>query len=394
MKPSLKTFFLISLVMICMVQIANAQYTEVINSRRPGFSDSPFSVGTQVYQVEGGLFYKNVGNYLFFDKELNDARRYSSSSFGTDIMLRTGQFFEKLEFNLDMAILSENRDYSRPADSSATGFGFSKLNLGAKYLVYKPEYTDKTKEIRSWKARHSFDKRRLIPAVGVYVGLNTNLLIDLYKNTDGISPRFAVFTQNDLSDRLIVLFNFIADYAFTDKSENSYIATVTYAINPKFSVFGENQGFYRKNVPNDFQFGAGGAYLINKDMQVDLSGRIIFDERGDNTYIIGGGLSWRLDRHRDKLIINEVNNDEEGVPQPKRSFWNTITFGLFEGKNQYSQKGNMRSVKTRSAKTRSLEPPVNKKAQKARKKQNKKLVKEQKKREKAEKKYDKKFEKD
>ena len=224
--------------------------------------------------------------------------------------------------------------------------------------------------------------------------MNTNLLTDLYKNNDGISPRIAVFTQNDLSDRLIVLFNFIADYAFTDKSENSYIATVTYAINPKFSVFGENQGFFRKNVPNDFQFGAGGAYLINKDMQVDLSARMILDERGDNTYIIGGGLSWRLDRHQDKLIVNEVNNDEEGIATPKRSFWSTITFGLFDGSNQYSQNGKMRDVKTRSAKTRSLEPPVNKKAQTARKKQNKKLIKEQKKREKAEKKYEKKIEKD
>ena len=394
MKPSSKSFFLTFLVIISFVHFTSAQYTEVINSRRPGYSDSPYSVGTGVYQVEGGLFYKNVGNYLYFDTELDRGVSYGSTSFGTDIMLRTGQFFEKLEFNLDMALLSENRDYSRPADSSASGFGFSKLTLGAKYLVYKPEYTDKSKEIRSWKKRHSFDKRRLIPAVGVYAGLNTNLLTDLYKNPDGISPRFAVFTQNDLSERLIVLFNFIADYAFTDQSENSYILPVTYALTEQFSVFGENQGFFRKNVPNDFQFGAGGAYLINKDMQADLSARMIFDERGDNTYIIGGGLSWRLDRHKDKLIVNKTNNDEEGVAKPKRGFFNTITFGLFAGKDQYSQNGKMREVKTRSAKTRSLEPPVNKKARKARKKQNKQLVKEQKKREKAEKKYNKKSEKD
>lgn len=394
MKPSSKSLFSTFLVLIAFVHFTNAQYTEVINSRRPGFSDSPYSVGTGIYQVEGGLFYKNVGNYLYYDTELDRGVSYGSTSFGTDIMLRTGQFLEKLEFNLDMAVLTENRDYSRPADSSASGFGFSKLTLGAKYLVYKPEYTDKSKEIRSWKKRHSFDKRRLIPAVGVYAGLNTNLLTDLYKNPDGISPRFAVFTQNDLSERLIVLFNFIADYAFTDQSENSYILTVTYALTEQFSVFGENQGFFRKNVPNDFQFGAGGAYLINKDMQADLSARMILDERGDNTYIIGGGLSWRLDRHKDKLIVNKTNNDEEGVAKPKRGFFNTITFGLFAGKEQYSQNGKMREVKTRSAKTRSLEPPVNKKARKARKKQNKQLVKEQKKRDKAEKKYNKKSEKD
>ncbi len=394
MKPSSKYYFLTLLVIMSIVQVTSAQYTEVINSRRPGFSDSPYSVGTGIYQVEGGLFYKNVGNYLFYDQELEQGVSYGSTSFGTDVMLRTGLFLEKLEFNLDMALLSENRDYTRPAGLSESGFGFSKLTLGAKYLVYKPEYTDKSKEIRSWKKRHSFDKRRLIPAVGVYAGLNTNLLTDLYKNPDGISPRFAVFTQNDISERFIVLFNFIADYAFTDQSENSYIITLTYALTEQFSVFGENQGFFRKNVPNDFQFGAGGAYLINKDMQADLSARMILDERGDNTYIIGGGVSWRLDRHKDKLVVNQTNNDEEGIARPKRSFFNTITFGLFEGNNQYSKNGKMRDVKTRSAKTRTLEPPVNKKARKARKKQNKQLVKEQKKREKAEKKYDKKSEKD
>ena len=39
---------------------------------------------------------------------------YSSSSFGTDITFRTGQFFERLEFSLDMAVVSESRDYTLP----------------------------------------------------------------------------------------------------------------------------------------------------------------------------------------------------------------------------------------------------------------------------------------
>ena len=40
----------------------SAQYTELINSRRPGFSDSPFSIGTQVLQIESGLFFENQNN--------------------------------------------------------------------------------------------------------------------------------------------------------------------------------------------------------------------------------------------------------------------------------------------------------------------------------------------
>jgi hypothetical protein len=82
------------------------------------------------------------------------------------------------------------------------------------------------------------------------------------------------------------------------------------------------------------------------------------------------------------------------LTQQKKGFFNTITFGLFAGQKSKSDKGGrMRNVKTSKVKTRSLEPPVNKKAQKARKKQNKRLVEEQKKKEKAQKKYDKKKEK-
>ncbi len=381
------------LIFLFFIQISFAQYTEVINSKRPGFSDSPYSVGTKVYQVEGGFFYKNVGNYLYWDAIANEAISYSAKAFGTDITFRTGQFFEKLEFNLDLALQNENRDYTLPTVYSESGFGLSKLTIGAKYLVYKPKYTDKSKEIRSWKARHSFDKRRLLPAVGIYVGLNTNLLNDLFKNPGGLSPKFAIYTQNDLSHRWVILTNFIMDQAFTDNSENSFIGTTTYALTQKWSVFGEGQAFFRKNVPNDFQFGAGAAYLVNNNIQADFSARMIYDERGDNTFLLGGGISWRLDRHKDKIIKHKADNNEVKLEEENKSFFNKISFGLFAGGNKSSSNKKMRNVKTSKVKTRSLEPPVNKKAQKAKKKNNKRLIKQQKEKEKAQKKYNKKLEK-
>ena len=66
-----------------MVQFVAAQYTEVINSRRPGFSDSPYSVGTKVYQVEGGLFYKDVGNFQYYDQVLDETLSESEKSQNT-----------------------------------------------------------------------------------------------------------------------------------------------------------------------------------------------------------------------------------------------------------------------------------------------------------------------
>lgn len=384
--------FFTAFILLFFIQISQAQYTEVINSKRPGFSDSPYSVGTKIYQVEGGLFYKNIGNYLYYDKINDESVNYSAKTFGTDIIFRTGQFFERLEFNLDLAVQNENRDYTRPTVFSDSGLGLSKLTIGAKFLVYKPEYTDKSKEIRSWKARHSFDKKRLIPAVGVFAGFNTNLLQDLFKNPGGVSPKFALYTQNDLSNRLVVITNLIMDKTFTDEAESSFIFTTTYALTGQWSIFGEGQAFFRKNVPNDIQFGTGGAYLINNNLQADLSARMIYDERGDNTFLFGGGLSWRLDRHKDRIIRSKTDNNESSLGQEDKGFFNKITFGLFAG-NKASDNKKMRNVKTSKVKTRSLEPPVNKKAQKAKKKNNKRLIKQQKEKEKAQKKYDKKLEK-
>ena len=78
------------IILIFGLQLSSAQYTELVNSRRPGFSDSPFSVGTDVLQFEGGLFYKSI-----------EDRGTSVTSYGTDIMIRYGKFLEKLEVNLD-----------------------------------------------------------------------------------------------------------------------------------------------------------------------------------------------------------------------------------------------------------------------------------------------------
>ena len=54
--------FILLFIVISNFQIVSAQYTEIINSKRPGFSESPYSVGTDVFQFETGLFYRNSNN--------------------------------------------------------------------------------------------------------------------------------------------------------------------------------------------------------------------------------------------------------------------------------------------------------------------------------------------
>ena len=257
----MKKFWVIALLLIN-YQYANAQYTEIINSKRPGLSESPYGVGTDVIQVETGVFFgKNTSNATFA----------KISPQGVNVFLRYGKFIEKLEINANITYQKDELQFNNIFTTTRGIKGISQLTIGAKYLIFQQEFDDKSKEIRSWKKRTAFDKKRLIPSVGVYVGMNTNFVGEDYKE-EGMSPKAAILLQNDFTQRLILITNLIADRIGKDNKSYSYIATMTYAITDQWSFFVENQGDFLENK-TDFQIGTGVAYLYTKDMQFDASVR-------------------------------------------------------------------------------------------------------------------------
>lgn len=275
---------------LCTSYWMQAQYTEIINSKRPGFSESPYSVGTDVYQVEAGIFYRENDKRATFN---------TPRSIGSRLFLRTGQFLERLEINLDLAYQQDNREFHNIFTSTYKTSGLSRFTIGAKYLIYKQKYTDKSKEIRSWKRKFSFDWKRMIPSVGIYAGLNTNVLGKGFKET-GMTPKVAVLLQNDFTHRLVLITNIIGDKITGKAPEFGYITTVTYAASTRFSMFAESQGVFIKDRNNEFQVGAGFAYLASPDLQFDISIRTNLSKNFVDTY--GAlGCSWRLDLHKDSF---------------------------------------------------------------------------------------------
>ena len=88
----LRVFLVLS--MLLLTHTTQAQYTNVINSNRPGLSESPYSVGTGVYQLETSIFYRETNKYPTF---------YRPQSYGVDFLLRSSFLNEKLEFNVNLA---------------------------------------------------------------------------------------------------------------------------------------------------------------------------------------------------------------------------------------------------------------------------------------------------
>lgn len=293
----------VTILLLFLISISNlkAQYTEVINSKRPGFTESPYGVGTDVFQVEGGFFYKKS------DKD--DVAFTYPKTYGTNVFLRYGKFIENLEVNANITYQKDDVRFHNVFTSEYTISGISELTIGAKYLIYNQKYTDNSKEIRSWRKRTAFDRKRLIPSVGVYVGLNTNFVGIDYKE-EGISPKAAILLQNDFSQKLILVTNLVADKISQKNQSYSYVISMTYNIDDYWSYFIENKGIFSKNYENEMNFGTGIAYLYSRNLQFDLSARTSFEDYSN--FYASFGASWRMDRHQDKEIIPDKNKVSKG----------------------------------------------------------------------------------
>ena len=276
----------------------SAQYTETINSNRPGFSQGAFSVGKNVIQFEGGFG---------FGSEEHELRNTETNAFIIDYNIRYGVWKEELEVSLIGAYQSN----SVTDNSGASSFDYKESNftmntLGAKYLFFDP-YRKKELEkpnLYSWKANNSFHWKDLIPAISVYAGVNFDTADNsLTPGTESsISPTVAISTQNNWGTWVFVT-NLIGERITEDMPSYSYILTLTHTFNANLSAFIENQG-----ISSDFYadqlFRGGAAYLINQDFQIDASFLMNFKDTPSRLY--GRiGVSYRIDLHKKDEFIED-----------------------------------------------------------------------------------------
>lgn len=293
---SMKKIFLIYIFFLSF--IANAQYTKEINSNRPSLSMGAYSVSKTILQIEGGLGYQQ-------DEYSNE--RYNNHTL-IDLQFRYGAFFEQLEFVADVKF-----DNTRQVNfNQKNNFnGFRQTSIGAKYMIYDSyrNYVEK-RNIYSWKANQRYKWRRLVPAVSVYVGADFKGDENYFpENMPTTTLKGMIITQQHINNNLSFVTNLIVENA-TDNDFRSYgyIATLSYGFTQKWSFFAENQGFFRKyegikqNFKDDCILRGGFTYLVNKNLQLDISGGTTI---GNTPHKISGqiGASWRT--HKKYKQTNE-----------------------------------------------------------------------------------------
>lgn len=285
-------------VLLMATSLLQAQFTDVINSNRPGESMSPFSIGKTVIQAEAGLTYVN---------EDHNVLNYQASGFALDTDLRYGAFFEQLELILNLQYRFDK--YETPIVEDKRN-GFNQIILGGKYLVFDPDKNYEAKpNLYSWKANHKFSWHDFIPSVAVYGGLNLNLFDNPFRDrNEKITPKVMVLTQNEFG-RYVFVMNIFADDLASDYQSYGYVITLTRGFNERWSGFLENQGF-KGDYYSDGIFRIGAAYLLKENLQVDAAfGKNIKDTPG--IFTAGIGVSWRFDENYEEVLIRAPKDKDE-----------------------------------------------------------------------------------
>ncbi|WP_028375152.1 transporter [Leeuwenhoekiella sp. MAR_2009_132] len=276
-------------------QEANAQYTETINSNRPGQSQGAFAPGRGVLQAELGT---TLG------RESHNLRFTETDNIGAEFAIRFGAIREQLEFIVNGNFLYEDITPTAGNAEPYTQSGFPIVTAGAKYLIYDP-YKNREDKINlySYWANRRFKWNTLIPAVSIYSGANY-----VYEDNNpflpdsqaGFTPKAVIITQHNWGPWVWVN-NFIYDQFLTDYPTKAWITTMTHSFNPKIAAFAEIQ-IISSDIYSDDLLRFGGAYLISKNFQVDLSALVNFKETPKRRQL-GLGVSYRLDFHsKDELL--------------------------------------------------------------------------------------------
>ena len=322
-------------ILLCFTSM-QGQYTEMLNSNRPGGSQGSFSVGTGVLQFESGLTFGQQEHVL---------KQTQTSLVNWDYAVRYGIWKEALEISFMGSFEQNAITYTHGSAQDDVIANFKSNTLGLKYLVYDPYRKQEAEgpNLYSWKQNNRFQWRDFIPAVAVYAGANFDFADNplLPPNTEsGVHPKLVVSTQNNWIGGFVFVTNLFADRITTDFPTYGYILTLTHATNEFFSIFIENQGFM-SDFYADQIFRGGVAALVTPDLQFD--GSLSLNMKDTPGLFYGRlGISYRIDRHDRDEYIEEKGKEAR---QAKRNEKNSLKRAK---KLQKKQRKDMKRQKKKS----------------------------------------------
>ena len=299
-----------------------SQYTDQINSNRPGASIGAFAVGKNVIQFESGVEYRSYKHSGYNSSTFNSGNAFLS--------IRWGFLFEQLELTYEgvYGFGSLNSKVTSP-NSKYYLNGMLQNFVGLKFLVFDPFKKERKVNVYSWKANNRFKIRELLPAISITIGPNINfekenpfpygnIFSKLYKPIffqnigDKVDEepffhlRGTIATQSHFLSTWVLVTNFSYNRYLSDYAEKSYVLTLTHNFRPSWSIYIENEGSY-SDLYRMTIFRTGVAFLFSNNLHFETSLGMNIKE-SPSLVFANFGASYRLDFHKDYESSAEIED--------------------------------------------------------------------------------------
>jgi len=299
-----------------------SQYTDQINSNRPGASIGAFAVGKNVIQFESGIEYRSYKHSGYNSSTFNSGNAFLS--------VRWGFLFEQLELTYEgvYGFGSLNSKVTSP-NSKYYLNGMLQNFIGLKFLVFDPFKKERKVNVYSWKANNRFKIRELLPAISITIGPNINfekenpfpygnIFSKLYKPIffqnigDKVDEepffhlRGTIATQSHFLSTWVLVTNFSYNRYLSDYIEKSYVLTLTHNFRPSWSIYIENEGSY-SDLYRMTIFRTGVAFLFSNNLHFETSLGMNIKE-SPSLVFANFGASYRLDFHKDYESSAEIED--------------------------------------------------------------------------------------
>lgn len=245
----------------CFVTIAftplQAQFSQCIRTGRPGQAIGPYTVGKNVLQFQQGADIYSVA-------DIKNPHR----GFVLNNIIRYG-ILEEVEIS---ALIDYQYEQTKLHTGRTTLSGISNLHLGFRVHI---------NDQKGWIPSTGFQMRLKIPETSKdFVTEQTSLV--------------TVFVANwSMPKGMGISTNWILTYSGNDPYPiGRYVLNFSFPIYKKWSGFIENYGQVKQRL---FQtrFDGGFAYLVNNNVQLDLSAGYGNNQQVQD-YFVSTGVSWRI----------------------------------------------------------------------------------------------------
>lgn len=294
-----KKYIYLILLFICFTFTSYGQYTEVINSNRPGVTIGAFGVSKSILQIEYG--FQGISS-------THSVKNYKANSNQYELDIRKGVLNDNLELFVNARFTQSDSTVNKLTTSYRRQVNdLSQLRIGLKYLLWDPYKGTNLGErnIYSWRANKVIRLRNFIPSIALWASTSFNLKDNAFMNDPMVSkfsPAAGIITQSQLNDywtwtNNAFVFNLLDKPAFYYDIRSSVIKGFK---NSRWSIFIEQNAIYGDQYA-DLILRSGVAYLSYENLQFDLyAGYNV--KSTPRLLSLGFGGSFRIDKSDQKRL--------------------------------------------------------------------------------------------